>query len=49
MVEIQEARIDGKTQAPSLPPDLEVQDLKKIAISPLKLREVLAGLERAFV
>jgi len=49
MVEIQEARLDGKTQAPSLPPELEVQDLKKIAISPLKLREVLAGLERAFV
>ena len=33
----------------SLPPALLPGELKKITISPLKLREVLTGLERAFV
>ena len=38
-----------RAAAAEIPPVLEAEDLRKITISPLKLREVLAGLERAFV
>jgi threonyl-tRNA synthetase len=49
VVEQRGAEGQGLSHAPSVLPILEAGDLKKITISPLKLREVLTGLERAFV
>lgn len=44
-----EAEVDTQSSKSPMPPVLEAGQLKKIAISPAKLREVLTGLEMAFV
>jgi threonyl-tRNA synthetase len=43
------AAVESQFHKSSPPPALQPGELKKITISPLKLREVLTGLEKAFV
>jgi len=43
------AAVDSQFHKSSPPPALQPGELKKITISPLKLREVLTRLEKAFV
>ena len=48
-VDRQGAAVGSQFHKSPLPPALQPGQLKKITISPLQLREVLTGLERAFV